>query len=174
MTTALLPVDQGSHVLLCAWREARPTVAFPRQNAQITLWLDGTARRATHFPKRTPLLHPKRERVPSSPPSAAAGLLRCDAAALAGPHGRAARARGHGLGGHALLDGRGHGHEGLFHVGRVLGARLQEGDADLVSKRLKKLGRCRWRPCRSAREVVGNGRPGPPNPGAPARTLAVA
>lgn len=37
---------------------------------------------------------------------------------------------------HALLNLRRHGHEGLLHVGGVLGTRLQEGDGQRVSKLL--------------------------------------
>jgi hypothetical protein len=36
-----------------------------------------------------------------------------------------------------VLDLGGHGHECLLHVGRVLGRRLQEGDAQLISVLLK-------------------------------------
>jgi len=39
---------------------------------------------------------------------------------------------GGGDGAHAVLDLRRHGHEGLLHVGGVLGRRLQERDAQLV------------------------------------------
>lgn len=45
-----------------------------------------------------------------------------------------ARRRG---GPHPVLDLRRHGHEGLLHVRRVLGRRLQEGDAQLVGVLLK-------------------------------------
>jgi len=36
-----------------------------------------------------------------------------------------------------VLNLGGHCHEGLLHIGGILRTRLQEGDADLVSKRLK-------------------------------------
>jgi len=35
-----------------------------------------------------------------------------------------------------ILDGCGHSHEGLLHVGGVFGTRLHEWDAHLISKRL--------------------------------------
>lgn len=43
---------------------------------------------------------------------------------------------GRGAGAHALLDLGRHGHEGLLHVGGVLGAGLQEGDGQGISKLL--------------------------------------
>jgi len=48
-----------------------------------------------------------------------------------------------------VLDLRRHGHERLLHIGRVLGARLQEGDADLVRKRLRARARTVWRRSRA-------------------------
>mmetsp|Transcript_24079 Transcript_24079/g.75448 ORF Transcript_24079/g.75448 Transcript_24079/m.75448 type:complete len:263 (+) Transcript_24079:560-1348(+) len=45
----------------------------------------------------------------------------------------------HGLARHPVLDLRRHGHESLLDVGGVLGGRLEEGDANLVGKRLSSL-----------------------------------
>ena len=128
---------QPCGLLLCA--SSPQGKNWTDQSAQITLLTRGRRGAQRASPKTNTPTQSRRRRsggamIPR--PSAAAGLVGRNAAALAGPHGRAARARGHGLRGHALLDGGGHGHEGLLHVGGVLGARLQEGDADLVSKRL--------------------------------------
>lgn len=44
---------------------------------------------------------------------------------------------GRGPGAHALLDLRGHGHEGLLHVGGILGTSFQEGDSQRVCELLE-------------------------------------
>ena len=48
------------------------------------------------------------------------------------------RATGGGTGAHPLLDLSRHGHEGLLHISGTLGAGLEEGDPQVVSKLLTK------------------------------------
>ena len=75
------------------------------------------------------------------------------------------RATGRGPWAHPLLDLSCHGHEGLLHVGGVLGAGLEEGDPQVVSKLLTKdTGRRRTlrtpERVRGKREREGRGREG--------------
>lgn len=68
--------------------------------------------------------------------SAASAWRRLDSSARRQPHVGPLSASGCGSGAHPLLDLGSHGHEGLLHIGGVLGTRFQEGDAQRVGKLL--------------------------------------